>query len=395
MPPKLKPLYDARERLIYLEGGRGSAKSWAVAYTLLDRGLAARCRMLCTREIQNTIKDSVHKLLSDRIYEHGLDKFYEIKNDSIIGRNGTEFIFKGLLRNIQDIKSIEGIDYCWIEEAQSVSRRSLEVLIPTIRKENSQIFYTYNPVNDDDPVYVDSQKTDRIDQLKIISNYYDNPWFPAVLKNEMEYDRAHDSDKYFHVWEGHPVKHSKAQIFFGKWVVDDFDTPRDADFLFGADWGFANDPVALVRSYIQGGCLFIDHEIGGVGIDINEYPGLFAEIEESDKYPIIADSARPETISYVKKRGFPLMRASVKGPGSIEDGISFIRSFDKIVIHPRCRKTIDEFRLYCYKIHPLTGDVTNKIEDKHNHYIDALRYSLEKFYLKSGRELQDRFGIQP
>jgi phage terminase large subunit len=393
IPEKLLPIFDSNHRYICIDGGRGSAKSWSVATLLILKGLENKLRILNTREIQNTIRDSVHKLLSDRIVELGFDHLYEIKNDSIIGINGTEFIFKGLLRNINDIKSMEGIDYCWVEEAQSVSRKSLETLIPTIRKEGSQIIFTYNPTNDDDPVYVDYKLSQRPDCLSISINYDENPFFPEVLRREMEYDRAHDMDKYYHVWQGQTVKHSMAQVFYGKWCVEDFETPANVFYYQGADWGFSQDPTVLVQCYIQDRNLHIVNETYGHGIDIDKIPDMFRQLPDSDKYQITADSARPETISYVYHRGFPLIQSSMKGKGSVEDGIAFIRSFEKIIIHPRCKHTIDEFRTYSYKIDSITGAISNKLEDKNNHCIDAIRYSLEKFYVGSREELFNRFEI--
>lgn len=375
---KLEPIFVSAKRFIVLFGGRGSGKSWTVAIFLLATGMRKKTRILCTREIQNTIKDSVHKLLADTIEKLGISYFYRVKVDSIVGINGSEFIFKGLHRNENDIKSTEGINYCWVEEAQSVSRKSLGVLTPTIREAGSQIIFTYNPTNDDDPVHVDFNLSDRDDVLKIECNYNDNPFFPAVLRAEMEYDRAHDPDKYAHVWQGRTIKHSEAQIFYGKWAIEEFETPAGVMLYQGADWGFSSDPAAFVRCFVHEEKLYISDEVYGVGIDIDLLPEKFAQIPEAAKWPAGADSARPDTISYMRRHGFPLMYAVDKGKGSIEDGIAFMRSFKQIVIHPRCKHTIDEFRLYSYYTDPLTGLITKKIVDKHNHLIDALRYSLEK-----------------
>lgn len=343
---------------------------------------------MCTREIQNTIKDSVHKLLKDRIEKHGLGWFYTTTNDSIIGRNGTEFIFKGLHRNENDIKSMEGIDYCWVEEAQSISRSSLKTLIPTIRKEGSQIFFTYNPTNDEDPVHVDFTLTERPDVLNIEINHDDNPYFPDVLRQEMEWDRAHDIDKYYHVWMGQTVKHSQAQVFYGKWGIEDFETPSSGMFYYGADWGFSVDPSVLLRCYVDGRTLYVDHEAYGVGVDIDKLPEMFESVPESKKYPIIADSARPETINYMRRNGYPLIKSATKGTGSVEDGISFLRSFEKITVHPRCKHTIDELRLYSYMTDRITGAITHKLVDSHNHCIDSLRYAVEDL-------MRERFSKPP
>ena len=199
---KLLPLYETQKRFISIYGGRGSAKSWGVADFLLAKGAERTRRVLCAREVQNSIKDSVHKLLSDRITFYELDGFYHITDDKIEGLNGTEFIFKGLHRNPQDIKSTEGIDICWVEEAHSVSRASLDVLVPTIRNEGSQIIFTFNPIYEEDPVFADYVLAERDDVLKIQMNYTDNPWFPDVLRQQLEHDRKHFPNKYLHVWKG-------------------------------------------------------------------------------------------------------------------------------------------------------------------------------------------------
>ena len=374
-PEKLIDLYTTDKRFVAIRGGRGSGKSWAVADFLLAKGVERTKRVLCCREIQNSIKDSVHRLLSDRIKYHGLEAFYEVTDKTIRGINGTDFIFKGLFRNENDIKSTEGIDYCWIEEAHSVSRKSLEVLTPTIRKANSQIIFTYNPTNNDDPVHADYTLAERDDTLKIECLYYDNPWFPDVLNEEMEYDRATNPDKYAHKWLGQCVVHSDAQVFFGKWKIQEFDSDFPHYYL-GADWGFAKDPTTLIRCAIRDKMLWIDHEAYAIGCEITQTPNLFKEIPDSYKYEIIADNARPETISHMRNAGFKI-KGAAKGKGSVEDGIEHIKGFESVIIHPRCRHAIDEFRLYQYKTDPLTGKITNKLSDKDNHIIDALRYALE------------------
>jgi phage terminase large subunit len=313
---KLQPLYTTKKRFIDIYGGRGSSKSWCVADFLLTQGAARTTRNLCARETQTSIKDSVHKLLADRIDALNLSSFYTVQEKTINGRNGTEFIFKGLYRNETDIKSIEGIDYGWIEEANKASRKSLEIFTPTIRKENSQIIFTYNPTDELDPVHVDYTLADRDDILKIEINYSDNPWFPDVLKSEMEYDRRVDPDKYMHKWEGKCVKHSDAQVFYGKWEIKEFEKPDGVALNFGADWGFSNDPTTLSRSYIIDNCLYIDYEAYAIGCDIDKTPALFDSVPESRKWTITADSARPETISAMSNAGFKI-RGAKKGKGSM------------------------------------------------------------------------------
>ena len=376
-PPKLDNILYWKERYIDLEGGRGSGKSWSLGLALLCFAIQNKERILCTREIQKTIRDSVHKLLSDTISRMGWDMMFDIKNDSIKSLNGSEFIFKGLHNNAEGIKSTEGITKCWVEEAHRASRQSLDILIPTVREKGSLIYFSYNPTNEDDPVHVDYTLSNREDVRHVQMNYVDNPWFPDVLKSEMEWDRAHDLDKYYHIWEGQCVKHSQSQIFYGKWVIEDFLTPEDSFFLFGADWGFSTDPTTLIRCFEKDKKLYIDQEFWGLGVELEQIAQNFIRIEFSNKYLIKADSSRPDTISYLQRHGFPLMRPAIKGKNSIEDGIEFLKNYEKIIVNPRCIHTIDEFKTYCYKIDPLTNAITRIILDKNNHLMDSLRYAVE------------------
>jgi len=206
-------------------------------------------------------------------------------------------------------------------------------------------------------------------------NFHDNPWFPDVLRDEMEYDKRRDPDKYQHVWMGSYLTNSNTRVF-KNWRVEDFEAPADAIHRLGADWGFAVDPTTLVRCHLIGRTLYIDHEAYMVGCEIVNTPELFMTVPESEKWPIVADSARPETISHMKKNGFPKIMTAVKGPKSIEEGIEFLKNYD-IVVHPRCIHTIDELTLYSYKTDPLTGRILPVLEDKKNHVIDALRYACE------------------
>jgi len=364
-------------------GGRGGAKSWTVARLLLLRAIEQPLRVLCTREYQSSISDSVHALLSDQIDKMGLDSVYEIKRDSIVSQNGSTFIFAGLRHNPKKIKGTEGIDIAWVEEADTISNESLNLLIPSIRKPDSEIWFTFNPDSPEDPIYTRFVKTDRADAIVRRVNHSDNPWFPEVLRREMEWDRAHDTDKYLHIWEGEPRTASQAQVFGGRWRIEPIETPDNAQFYFGADWGFSVDPTALVRCYIDNRTLYIDYEAYGVGVDIDKTGELFDHVPGARDWTITADSARPETINYLKRQGFRI-RKSRKGKGSVEDGVEFIKSFNEIVVHPRCKHVIDEMKLYSYKLDRLTGEPTPVLEDKHNHLIDSLRYALEAVMRSKG-----------
>jgi phage terminase large subunit len=374
-PPAFKMLATKGKRYKVLYGGRGSGKSWACARHLLGFGFEKPVRILCAREIQRSINDSVQKLLCEQAAAMGLDKFYTATRDAIRGENGTEFLFKGLRANPQEIKSMEGIDYCWVEEAQAVSAESWDVLIPTIRKEASEIWITFNPLDEHDPTYQRFVVNPPENAIIRKVNYDENPYFPDVLRLEMEWLKKRDYESYLHIWEGECRKISNALVFGGYFRVESFDTPTGARFYHGCDWGFANDPTTLIRCFVDNGTLYIDQEAWGVGVEIDQTPQLFDSVETARRWPIKADCARPETISYMRRQGFNVTAAK-KWQGSVEDGIEFIKTFD-IVIHPRCRHIIDEFNRYSYKVDKQTGDILPVIVDAYNHGIDALRYSLD------------------
>lgn len=363
----------SRYKAIY--GGRGSAKSHSVATALVLQGAQQPLRILCAREIQNSIKDSVKRLLDDKIEACGLRGFYTSTDAEIRGANGTLFVFAGLRSNADSIRSLEGLDRCWVEEAATVSQASINTLTPTIRKPDSEIWFTWNPRNADDPIDVMFRK-DEPPPKSIVHrvNYDMNPWFPEVLKDEMEWDRRRDPDKYAHVWLGEYLRNSEARVF-RNWRVEPFETPYDAEFRFGADWGFSVDPTVLIRAWLKGRTLYVDREAYSVGCEIDDTPALFDTVPGSRNWLITADSSRPETISYMSRHGFRISKA-LKGPGSLEEGVQFLKSFD-IVVHPDCKHTIDELSLYSYKTDKLTDEVMPVLEDKENHVIDALRYALE------------------
>jgi phage terminase large subunit len=305
----------------------------------------------------------------------GLGGFYSITRDAIRGENGTEFLFKGLRANPQEIKSMEGIDICWVEEAQAVSAESWDVLIPTVRKPDSEIWITFNPLDASDPTYQRFVINEPTDAVVRKVNYNENPYFPDVLRSEMEWLKSRDYQSYLHIWEGEVRKHSNALVFNNYFKVEEFETPSRVRFYHGADWGFANDPTTLVRCFIDGKNLYIDREAWGIGVEIDKTPALFDTIDTARRWPIKADCARPETISYMRRHGFNITAAK-KWAGSIEDGIEFIKTFD-IIVHPRCVHVIDELNHYSYKIDKQTNDILPVIVDSWNHCLDSLRYSLD------------------
>ena len=307
----------------------------------------------------------------------GVGSLFTVMESEIRCPNGGIIIFQGLQNHTaESIKSLEGFDGAWVEESQSLSQRSLDMLRPTIRKQGSELWFSWNPRFADDPVDVLLRcDTPPPGAVVVKVNYQDNPWFPEVLQEEMEYDLNRDKDKYEHVWLGEYEKNSEARVF-KNWTVEEFEAPPGTIFRLGADWGFSVDPTVLVRCYIDGRRLYVDYEAAMVGCEIDQTPDLFDRVPDSRKWFISADSARPETISYMRKHGFPKINGAKKGAGSIEDGIEFLKSFD-IVVHPRCVGLIEELVKYSFKVDPLTDEVLPILADKWNHRIDSLRYACE------------------
>lgn len=375
-PRAFKPLLGpSRYKGAY--GGRGSGKSHFFAELAIERSIMARTDIVCIREVQQTLAQSVKKLLELKIEGMGLGPRFNILRDHIESDSGGRIIFQGMqTHTAESIKSLEGYEIAWVEEAQSLSQRSLDLLRPTIRKPGSELWFSWNPNFPTDPVDVLLRgEAPPPDAVVVQANYRDNPWLPDVLRAELEYDQKRDPDKFAHVWLGEYQRNSESRVF-RNWSVEEFERPAGTVFRFGADWGYSIDPSCLVRCSIDGNRLYVDYEAYMIGCEITQLPDLFDRVPESRKWFITADSARPETISYMQKHGFPKINAAIKGAKSLEEGVAFLQAYD-IVVHPRCQHVIDELTLYSYKTDPLTGKVTPILEDKNNHLIDALRYACE------------------
>ena len=387
---KLKPFVTTPKRYKIAWGGRGSSKSWTIARMLLLKAMQSPIRVLCLREIQDSIKDSVHKLLKDQIDLLKLQGF-TVQNDSIKHENGSEFLFKGLYSNLSKIKSFEGVDIAWIEEGESISALSWQILDPTIRKPNSEIWISFNPRYENDIIY-DTFINKQVDNAFVVKvNYNDNKYFPAELEVQRTHMQKTNPELYLHIWEGELKKNTEEIIFSGKWIIEDFEQPYYTHYYFGADWGFSQDPNTVNRMFITEhkdygeNCLYLDYELNDrpyeadkktTSTDIKELPNFWAKMPKIKEFTVKADSARPETISHISSCGFSVVGAT-KGKNSVVEGIEFLRSFDKIIIHPRCKNTIFEFGNYKYKVDARSGQITSLIVDKNNHHVDAIRYALE------------------
>jgi phage terminase large subunit len=376
-PRKMQPLFRPKRYKI-LKSGRGCAKSWSIARALLLMAARKTVRILCTREYQTSITESVHQLLSQQIELLGLSSLYEITQRVIrCHRTGSAFIFAGIKTDPKKIKSTEGIDICWVEEAEKVSEESWKFLIPTIRKDGSEIWVSFNPDQEDDPTSKRFIANLPPDSIVIELTQANNPWFSDTMRKEMEYDYRVDAEAAAHVWGGQFRKGSNAQIFRGKYIVQAFKPEATWDGpYFGADWGFANDPNTLVKLWMNQRKLYIEYEAYGVGVELNQIPQLWDSVPGARDHVIRADNSRPETIFHVGQLGFNVVAAN-KWPGSVEDGIVWLRHLEQIVIHTRCKHAEEEARLYRYKTDKITGDVLPIVIDAHNHIWDPVRYAME------------------
>jgi len=303
LPPKLIPVFtgDARYRGAY--GGRGSGKSFSFAKMLAVRGMIEPIKILCCRELQKSIRDSVHAEVRRAIEsEPWLESHYEIGESFIRGKNGTEFLFRGLKHNISEIKSMAGVKIAWVEEAEIVSEESWQLLIPTIREENSEIWLTWNPKDEHSPTNLrflhDSPHRSKIVQL----NYNDNPWFPDVLREEMESDRRRGSIFFNHIWEGGFLD-SSGGIFDSSWIkwVKMSDVPPCRDMVWFFDMAYSEDEKAdrsagLITARANDGRIFqFGHYVGR-----HQYPVMKQKIIElTGKYPKVRRIGIDSTMSQV------------------------------------------------------------------------------------------------
>lgn len=372
-----------------LYGGRGSGKTHFFGERLVEEAIAGHIRAACLREYQKSIKDSSKQLLEDKIRDLGVGCLFEVTEVEIRGPNKSLFVFHGLQNHTaSSIRSLEGFNRAWVDEAQDISIRSFDILTPTFRTPGTEMFFSWNPEQKTDPVDKFFRTEDGApvsgdpDIICIRANYSDNPWFPDDLRRDMERDRGRDPDKYAHIWLGEYGRNSEARVF-RNWKIGHCEIPLGARPYFGADWGFSVDPTVLVRCWvIPPRTLYIDREVYAVGCEIDHTPTLFDRINDERvqdvrRWPIIADSASPQTISYMLRNGYPKIEPARKGPNSREEGVEFLKNHD-IVIHPNCRKAVDEFTLFSYETDRKTGEILPELEDRNDHVIDATRYAVEK-----------------
>lgn len=386
LPEKLSFLFEPhRYKVAY--GGRGSGKSWGAAISLLAQGAQKPLRILCAREFQNSISDSVHALLADQIKKLGLDGFYEVQNTAIYGKNGTEFLFAGLKHNVTKIKSFEGVDVCWVEEAQTTSKSSWDVLIPTIRKNGSEIWITFNPELDTDETYKRFVINPPSNAKVVKVNWSDNPWFPDVLREEMEDLKARDIDAYLNVWEGNTRQVLDGAVYANelrkaqeesriKDVIIDKSIPVSTFW----DLGWSDMTSIWFVQVIPGGEVRVIDFYQDCQKPIDFYTALLQTKGYTYRDHWLPHDAEHKNMTgrsvkeIVENMGLPVR---ITPKLSIADGINAARMlmnrcyFDQT----KCAEGLQALRHYRYDVDPDTKMFSTKpLHDQHSHAADAFRY---------------------
>lgn len=394
-PQKLRCLFQP-SRYKFIRGGRGGGKSWAVARALLVMGAGRPLRILCTREVQKSIKQSVHQLLRDQISALGLESFYQVLETEIRGKNGTLLLFSGLSDLTADsIKSFEGVDIVWIEEAQSITSRSLSILIPTIRRESSEIWATFNPELDTDPIYVMAVKSPPPDAISVEVNYIDNPWFPGVLEKErLHAKETMTAHEYAHIWEGKCRPAVEGAIYANEIAAAESEgrivrLPYDSLLKVHTVWdlGF-NDAMAIIM--VQR----LASEIRIIDYIEDERRTIESYITSTDQDSLAKRSGWNWGNDYLPHDGFARRHQTGRSDaevitslgrhplqvagGDVEAGIRRARQlFPRVYFNiesPGVKTLIEHMRRYRRHINRQTRAAGAPVHDDHSHGADAFRY---------------------
>lgn len=384
-PAKLQFLFrSARYKVAY--GGRGSGKSWSFARALLIQAAEKPLRVLCAREVQKSIKDSVHRLLADQIEALGLQSVYEVMETEIRGVNGSLFVFSGLLQQtIDSIKSFEGIDRVWVEEGQSVSKRSWDVLIPTIRKPESEIWISYNPSLDSDETHQRFTVRPQPDSIVAHVNYSDNPWFPAVLEQERRECQKRDPEAYPNIWEGHCKPAVEGAIYYRQVAAMEAEgririVPVDPLLKTHAVWDFGwNDSTAIILAQRLASEVRIVGYIEDTHRTLADYAhDLLAMRLNWGKHYLPHDGFTRDVKT--GKSAAEILRAlglkTDPVPNiQVEKGIIAARFlFGRAYIDRSCQRLVECLKRYRRQVTIATGEPNAPLHDEYSHGADAWRY---------------------
>lgn len=384
---KFIPLFGPERHKAYF-GGRGSAKSHSIATTYPIKMASRTMRVVCARQFQNSIRDSVKELLEQKIRSLGLaDQFLFYERELVHKFTESRATFIGLDRNPESAKSLEGADSCWCEEARTINARSMEILIPTIRKPGSEIIWSWNPEHESDPVddYFRGMHSRRTNPNwlpppnSIIQKVgiEDNPWFyHTAMPQEMWHMAQGNPTRYRHVWLGEYDESYDTKIFtnieIGRMDIPSWMVPR-----YGMDFGFGPDPAVVVKVYINNAAktIYIAREFFGHHVPLRQLNAALDFMLERKGEKVMADSSAPGNIEHLQSQGYNIQPAK-KGPGSVKAGINWLQSY-KIIIDPDCENMREEARLYTWQIDRLTRKTLPIPVDAHNHGWDSIRYACE------------------
>jgi PBSX family phage terminase large subunit len=378
IPIEYKELFDDWWREAAIHGGRGSLKSHTVGRFFLIRARQRKYRFGCFREFQNSIAESSHQLLSDLIALYKLNEFKVTDNAIVNTLTGSDFLFKGLHHNEQSIKSIEGLDYAWVEEAQTVSANSIDVLVPTVRKPGSKIIYTYNRLKTEDPVHKRLVIEGRPNTLVLNVNYdvaMKHGLFPEVLRAEMEDDKERRPNLYRHKWLGEP-NNLEGRVYKDWAIIDEI--PHEAQLMRrGLDFGYSIDPAAIVDVYYYNGGYILSERLYRKRMLNNELIGFMSNLNSPNTL-IMADSAEPKSIAEIAMEGIPIIGVNKKGTkeqGYLNYSIDYMQQ-QRISVTKASKNLISEYEDYLWATDK-DGKSLNKPEEGKDHALDAARYAFD------------------
>ena len=403
LPPKMAANFAQPAKHRVFKGGRGSAKTRGLAkmsaiygYKFAEAGRSGV--ILASREHLNSLDESSLEEIKAAIRsEPWLNDYYEIGEKFVRTKNRrVSYAFAGLRHNLDSIKSKANILLNWTDEAEGVSEAAWRKLIPTIRGAvDLENWVSYNPESPDSATH--RRFIDQVPTSCIVTelNWRDNPWWgESGLEQERLDDMRLRPETYDHVWEGAFLTMTDAQVFAGKFAVEEFEPKANwSGPYFGVDFGFKPDPLAGVEVYVGENRVWIRREAYKSGVEIDGTTDfLRRHMPRIADYVSRADSAEPKTISYLKRNGLPRMEGVKKWPNSIVEGVRHLRGYERIVIHPDCPGTARDFRLYSHAIDRKTEDILPDIVDANNHGIDALRYALAPLIKQAQPSTTKRVG---
>ena len=385
-PEKLRPLFDPyRYKVLY--GGRGWAKSWGVARALLIQGAARPLRILCAREVQRTIADSVHRLLADQIEALGLTGFYQVLDTEIRGKNGTSIVFAGLRQQgVAQLKSFEGVDIAWCEEARAITKRSWDVLIPTIRKEGSEIWLTFNPDLDTDETYQRFVVNPPPGAVVITLNWRDNPWFPAELEAERLAWQSRDPEGYRNVWEGEPRTVVEGAIYAREVIAAieerrvrpaPYDPLLKVHTVWDLGWNDKNAIVMVQRSgsevrvidYIEDSHKTLADYVGE--LERRKYRWGVDYLPHDGRSKNLMTGKSPEELLRTLGRTVQIVPNM-----DVEQGIAAARlMFPRVLFDEgKAARLVECLKRYRRRVNQTTGQPEGPEHDQYSHGADAFRY---------------------